>query len=373
MAMHLLCRFFAPLCLCLTIATASSSNPPSATKWERRPYFGAVVGHELIGGIEGHGDKKNLFFIEDLSVEKSPKRVRIELDDWIWEKSRFDRLFRWRVRGDFLWCVQQGLPGNATSFWFGLVRIPLSGLPREETQPLFHVPWAKMSIKEHWNESEPFPKPPGEWAREDDHGMSYNHVATWLHPLMAAAIANGFDRNIHYDLWPTGDRQCLAFAIHEPTNYATGSFHVASDHRYLQVSEYRFAYGPDNDRRRWRGAWKLVENIDCTFNEPFFAVPSGAEYLFVTESGAVYGTQKNEATEKRTTTILRNGSADPVVALIQNAALTRVQAFTATSTFVLSPQLREERFVLGVRGDRDTEAVFPILRTCAKRFADDTH
>jgi fatty acid hydroxylase family protein len=369
-----MCRFGVALTLCGIIAMECRGDP-SSESGAKRPFYGAVVGQQLVGGIQGGPlGKLNTLFIEDLAVKVQPKRVRFLLNDWLWEKSNLDRVFRWRIQGDFLWCIQQGFPGDATSPWFTVLRLPLSKLPREETKPLKQIP-GSFDAPHEWGDVSPDPH---EWSNDVDSGMSYFCVAQRVQPLDAAVFPNGSGRNIHFDLWPMADRHCLVFAIHEPTDHTTGfGFHVAADHRYLQVAEYRFsAVSSDGVRIWWRGVWKAVENIDCTFKEPFFAVSCGADYLFVTQSGAVYQTKKSETRKNRTTALVRPATQNPIVAMIQDAGLTRIQAFTQTSTFVIRPDLREEKFTLGLRadwGEWGEDAVYLTLRWCAERFVSDTH
>jgi hypothetical protein len=365
-------------------ASAASGQGPAAglvgaenTEGPRtKVLFGAIADQKLYGGWDGaRTGVRNVLFIDQLRGAAQPTRVRLLLNDFldIEPGDRMERMLRFRVRGRFLWYIAQGQPGNAIDPWFALNRLPLDRLPSTEQSPLQTIPPIGEVPLSAWGDIqlENLAANPGVVY---DHGHGYETVARKVVPLHKVASPLVFQREgpyIYFDILPMADSHCLLFVIRQPSK-ADQATQTASRRPYLEVSEYRFAaeraalqlpppIGPLSPG--WRGVWKTIDTVDCTFNEPFWAVCHGHDYLFVTTSGNLYTTQKSGG--RSATELLRAAEPNPIVALIQDAELTNVRAFTARSTFIVSPDINEQSFSLPVRQDVSTDAVFQITRSCA--------
>ena len=77
---------------------------------------------------------------------------------------------------------------------------------------------------------------------------------------------------VYFDIVPIGTHACRLFILYDGE---------------LEAWDYRFHWAP---RTGVEGHWKEVRRIPVAWNEPFLALPDGADRLFLaTSTGAIGG------------------------------------------------------------------------------------
>ena len=253
---------------------------------------------------------------------------------------------RWRIRDEYLWCLDayhplaEGLPYHPT------LRVPVTSLfptttPKEEWSNLWWV-----GTDEGW----------GPIHHENlDHTRDFSQYFGWPSrhcPILEAAHRERREFPVRDDIVPTGVRSCVVFVLNRDAS--------------MSVSKYEFkAVAREGGGKLWVGTWSEPEVISFESTEPFYAIVGSGAYHFVTQSGTLWHASKMDW-RARKVAIPGNGDGEnPIQAVISDAQSQKTYAFTPASFFEISDKLEPRPFDLGPLENVKPDDPLPTVRRCA--------
>lgn len=344
------------------------------------PLYGEIVDGRLYAAIKGEGPKdfdRLLVGRPDAGPISSSLVIGLDVRTWGLEPTHRTHPLRWRISNGFVWYLARGFPGSASSRWFLLKHWPMTGVltAAETSRGLSRISESESTIApKDWgqivnNKREPKQQVQlGGISHLDGGDGTYATVARRVVPLDAAFYfdwRSPREEPVFFDIYPTSAYSCMVFIIVDPRD--TGSQVIPkSANRQMLAFEYRFkAESVDGGRPSWRGRWELKQNIVCDFKESFYAIPGESTYFFVTQSGNLYGTQRDEASGAMKTVLRRADPQEPIRALIRTCDADVTYAFTDANYFQIKENIEPRKFTAGPLGKIDVDSPMPPLRNCA--------
>jgi len=262
------------------------------------------------------GDRKNSRPSEKYVLPLSIRWVNTQL------------FLRWRIAHGYCWGILADEPMPCEVFW-QIRRIPMTDMPR------FHADndlLKSISGKTGKERSD---------AIKEYSSYMGSLVFTGIRPMwLANLVSDAKPGTKYYDFLPTSKNSCRLFMLWR-------SELTIWDYNADKVGEVwppkgAKPYVLDWDKLENVGDWWKIQTVETTLDEPFYGFLHGGTYFFVTDSGRLYTTKKQEKGRTRLEEI-RLPNNQQVVGILSEVQGDKTFAFTKDCYFELSlkPQLKK--------------------------------
>ncbi len=251
---------FAILCFIISIATQHSFSEQEGTAV---PEYGMISGNNVFLYEVNPARNNGIDLVKyELGLQATKRIFRIPLR----ESNQFP--IKWRIWGDHIWGLRGGyaLPNTPQ---YQIARIPFQNLEKYDA----------IKIREEYKPParlKTFPEGIAE-AMPEFQLVNYALGCGPLQQMHGHVLYKFLEGPFHYGFLPVTDKVCRVFALVKDR---------------IHVWEYSPEVDPESGF--WKGPFVEKESMASSFAEPFRVFLDGDGYLFLTNSGTIYGTTRDE-------------------------------------------------------------------------------